>query len=131
MQEKARDIFINKGSSLNTFKSKISKNFSNACKKTGIYESKKTTLHCLRHTFALMKFLECGNLDWVATLLHHDDTKVTKKHYASFSIRRLKKDFPTYWKKIQEVQKMAQKCDVATQFVATPMPMNYNPRQRD
>ena len=127
----ARDEHLAKGSKMVTFKNKFTKKFQDCCRELGIYIPYKTTLHCLRHTFALMKFLECGNLDWVATLLHHDDTKVTKKHYASFSIRRLKKDFPTYWKKIQEVQKMAQKCDVATQFVATPMPMNYNSRQRD
>ena len=110
MQEKARDIFINKGSSLNTFKSKISKNFSNACKKTGIYESKKTTLHCLRHTFAVKKYLETRDLYEVCKRLNHDKLSTTQI-YSKFSWGRLEQDFPSLVPKQAKMDKcVPQKC---------------------
>ena len=92
--QKARDTFINKGSSLNTFKSKISKKFSDACKKTGIYESKKTKLHCLRHTFAVKKYLETHDLYEVCKRLNHDKLSTTQI-YSKFSWSRLEQDFPS------------------------------------
>ena len=124
----ARDKHLANGSDIVTFKNRLNTKFTDACKKIGIYKPNQTTLHCLRHTFALMKYLECRDLNWVSVLLHHGSLKVTRDHYACFTIRRLKKDFPTYWKQIQKVQKMAQTCDMATPFVATPSHINYNPR---
>ena len=91
--QKARDEHIAKGSKLVTFKSKITKKFTDACKEIGIYESKKTTLHCLRHTFAVMKYLETRDIYEVCKRLNHDSIKTTQI-YSKFSWKRLEQDFP-------------------------------------
>ena len=76
-----------------TFKSKITKKFADACKEIGIYESKKTTLHCLRHTFAVKKYLETRDIYEVCKRLNHDSIKTTQI-YSKFSWKRLEQDFP-------------------------------------
>ena len=92
--QKALDTFIAKGSSLKTFKSKVSKKFTDACKKIDIYVPKKTTLHCLRHTFAVKKYLQTRDLYEVCKRLNHDKFSTTEI-YAQFSYKRLEQDFPT------------------------------------
>ncbi len=91
--QKARDEHIAKGSKLVTFKSKITKKFTDACKLIGIYENKKTTLHCLRHTFAVKKYLETRDIYEVCKRLNHDSIKTTQI-YSKFSWKRLEQDFP-------------------------------------
>jgi len=103
--QKARDTFIDKGSSLNTFKSKIGKKFTDACKTIGIYESKKTTLHCLRHTFAVKKYLETRDIYEVCKRLNHDSIKTTQI-YSKFSWKRLEQDFPTLAPKQAEMDEV-------------------------
>ena len=123
--QKARDTFIDKGISLNTFKSKISKKFSDACKMTGIYESKKTTLHCLRHTFAVKKYLETRDLYEVCKRLNHDKLSTTQI-YAQFSFKRLEQDFAI--KDTTASDMSSEKCDLDTQNVDTQSYINYNSR---
>ena len=53
-----------------------------------------TTLHCLRHTFALMKYLETRDLYEVCKRLNHTSIKTTER-YSQFSFQRLEQDFPT------------------------------------
>ena len=96
--QKARDTFIDKGSSLDTFKSKIGKKFTGACKKIGIYVPRKTTLHCLRHTFAVKKYLETRDIYEVCKRLNHDSIKTTQI-YSKFSWKRLEQDFPSLLRK--------------------------------
>ena len=60
----------------------------------GVYESKKTTLHCLRHTFAIKKYLETRDLYEVCKRLNHDKLSTTQI-YAQFSWSRLEQDFPS------------------------------------
>jgi len=91
---RARDEHLAKGSKMVTFKSKITKKFTDACKKLGIYESKKTTLHCLRHTFAVQKYLETRDIYEVCKRLNHDKLSTTLI-YSKFSWKRLEQDFPT------------------------------------
>lgn len=91
--QKARDEHIANGSKLVTFKSKITKKFTDACKEIGIYENKKTTLHCLRHTFAVKKYLETRDIYEVCKRLNHDSIKTTQI-YSKFSWKRLEQDFP-------------------------------------
>ena len=69
-------------------------NCSNACKKIGIYVPKKTTLHCLRHTFAVKKYLETRDLYEVCKRLKHDKLSTTQI-YAKFNWKRLDQDFPS------------------------------------
>ena len=91
---RARDEHLAKGSKMVTFKSKLTKKFTDACKKLGIYESKKTTLHCLRHTFAVKKYLETRDIYEVCKRLNHDKLSTTLI-YSKFSWKRLEQDFPT------------------------------------
>jgi len=99
--QKTRDEHIANGSKLVTFKSKITKKFTDACKDIGIYETKRTTLHCLRHTFAVMKYLETRDIYEVCKRLNHDSIKTTQI-YSKFSWKRLEQDFPNTWGSMAE-----------------------------
>lgn len=126
--QKARDTFIDKGSSLDTFKSKIGKKFTSACKKIGIYVPRKTTLHCLRHTFAVKKYLETRDLYEVCKRLNHDSIKTTQQRYAQFSWSRLEQDFPSLAPKQAKVDKcIPEKCIPNSDKLNNPhrlMPLN-------
>ena len=53
-----------------------------------------TTLHCLRHTFAVMKYLETRDIYEVCKRLNHNSLKTTMI-YSKFTWKRLEQDFPT------------------------------------
>ena len=111
----ARDNHLDKGSKMVTFKSKVSKVFTNACKKVGIYEDKRTTLHCLRHTFALMKYLETRDLYEVCKRLNHTSIKTTER-YSQFSFQRLEQDYPSI---VENGSKVAKIDDMVTNNMVT------------
>ena len=90
----SRDEHLAKGSSMQTFKGKFSKMFVRACKSVGIYESKVTTFHMLRHTFAVRKYLQTRDIYQVCKELGHTSIKTTEI-YTQFSFARLEQDFPT------------------------------------
>jgi len=52
------------------------------------------TLHCLRHTFAVRRYLETRDIYQVKTELGHSSVVTTEK-YANFDIRKLEEDFPS------------------------------------
>ena len=52
------------------------------------------TLHCLRHTFAVRRYLETRDIYLVKTELGHTSVVTTEK-YANFDIRKLEEDFPS------------------------------------
>ena len=89
-----RDSHLKSGSKIVTFKNKFTKAFTVACKKAGIYKRGVTNLHCLRHSFALMRYLETEDLYKVSKELNHTSITTTEI-YAQFSLRRLKEDFPS------------------------------------
>ena len=88
----ARDKHLAKGSKMVTFKAKFSKTFKDALMEIGIYEKNVTKFHCLRDTFAVMRYLETHDLYLVCKELNHTTIKTTEK-YAQFSLRRLEQDF--------------------------------------
>jgi len=88
----ARDTHLEKGSKMVTFKAKFSKAFMDACMEIGIYEKNITKLHCLRDTFAVMRYLETHDLYLVCKELNHSSIKTTER-YSQFSFRRLEQDF--------------------------------------
>ena len=88
----ARDKHLAKGSKMVTFKAKFSKTFQDALMEVGIYERFVTKFHCLRDTFAVMRYLETRDLYLVCKELNHTTIKTTEK-YAQFSLRRLEQDF--------------------------------------
>lgn len=67
-----------------------SKKFKNAFDTIGIDKY----LHCLRHTFAVRRYLQTQDIYLVAKELGHSTVKTTEI-YANFNIRRLKQDFPS------------------------------------
>ena len=52
------------------------------------------TLHCLRHTFAVRRYLETRDIYLVKTELGHSSVVTTEK-YANFDLRKLEEDFPS------------------------------------
>lgn len=92
-----RDETLSRGTSVETFLANITRNFANSCKKIGIYEEGTTTLHCLRHTYAVREYLKCRDIFKVCQLLHHSSVTTTEK-YAKLNINRLEQDFPTLTK---------------------------------
>lgn len=67
-----------------------SKKFKNACDTIGIDKY----FHCLRHTYAVRRYLQTQDIYLVAKELGHSTVKTTEI-YANFNIRRLKQDFPS------------------------------------
>ena len=54
----------------------------------------KYYLHCLRHTFAVRRYLQTQDIYLVKQEMGHS-TVITTEIYAKFSLRRLEKDFPS------------------------------------
>ena len=54
----------------------------------------KYHLHCLRHTFAVRRYLQTRDIYLVKQELGHQSV-VTTEIYAKFSLRRLENDFPS------------------------------------
>jgi len=52
------------------------------------------TLHCLRHTFAVRRYLETRDIYLVKTELGHTSVVTTEK-YANIDLRKLEEDFPS------------------------------------
>lgn len=67
-----------------------SKKFKYACDTIGIDKY----FHCLRHTYAVRRYLQKGDIYLVAKELGHSSVKTTEV-YANFDIRRLEDDFPS------------------------------------
>ena len=99
-----RDETLERGTSIETFLSNITRAFEKACKKIGIYEQGKTNLHCLRHTFAVREYLKSRDIFKVCQLLHHSSVTTTEK-YARLNINRLEQDFPSLTK-VSKVSKI-------------------------
>ena len=59
-----------------------------------IYTDDTRTLHCLRHTFAVMRYLQTRDIYSVRTELGHASVVMTEM-YANFDVRKLEEDFPS------------------------------------
>jgi len=82
---------IEKGYNPKYFMDRYNKKFVYALKKLGQYK-KGYSLHSLRHTYAIKRWLETGDIHRVAKELGHSSITVTEQ-YASYNIRRISKDF--------------------------------------
>ena len=71
----------------------LSKTFLKAMRKID-GEDTKYHLHCLRHTFAVRRYLQTRDIYLVKQEMGHASVKTTEV-YAQFSLRRLEMDFPT------------------------------------
>ena len=71
----------------------LSKTFLKAMREVDVQDT-KYHLHCLRHTFAVRRYLQTRDIYLVKQELGHASV-VTTEIYAKFSLRRLEADFPS------------------------------------
>tara|TARA_Y100001970_G_scaffold231184_1_gene287282 strand:- start:394 stop:1527 length:1134 start_codon:yes stop_codon:yes gene_type:complete len=116
----ARDDYLKRGS-LVAFKNRFSRKFADALKEIGIYESKVTTFHCLRHTFAVRRYLETRDIYQVCKELGHTSIKTTEI-YTQFSFARLEQDYPSLVKRLEITPKKTLKTHTQNyQFFSPPL----------
>ena len=120
----ARDDYLKRGS-LVAFKNRFSRKFADVLKEIGIYESKVTTFHCLRHTFAVRRYLETRDIYQVCKELGHTSIKTTEI-YTQFSFARLEQDYPSLVKRVEiesEIHHLGTKKGGTTsyQFLSSPL----------
>ena len=78
---------------LESWKGNLTKTFKKAIRQIDGKET-KYHLHCLRHTFAVRRYLQTRDIYRVKQELGHASVVTTEK-YAKFSLRRLEMDFPS------------------------------------
>ena len=103
-----RDEHLSNGYQLINFRNRISSHFSKTCKRLGM----EYNFHCLRHTFAVRKYIETRDILLVSRMLNHETLKPTEE-YTKFNIYRLEQEFPSL------VQKQAQNHDLGTKIKGT------------
>ena len=91
MQRK-HDKHVENGMKSYTYIDRYNKMLTKALK--SINSGDTRTLHCLRHTFAVMRYLKSRDIYLVKKELGHTSVVMTEK-YANFDIRRLIEDFPS------------------------------------
>lgn len=87
------------------FIQRYSREFKRACREIGVEHH----FHDLRHTFAVRRWLETGDILLVKEEMGHASVKTTEI-YTKFSLRRLEHDFPSlsrHYEKRQNHQEMA------------------------
>ena len=81
------------GYKLDSWIGNLSKTFLKAMREVDGQDT-KYHLHCLRHTFAVRRYLQTRDIYLVKQELGHSSVTTTEK-YAKFSLRRLECDFPS------------------------------------
>ena len=81
------------GYKLDSWIGNLSKTFLKAMREVDGQDT-KYHLHCLRHTFAVRRYLQTRDIYLVKNELGHESV-VTTEIYAKFSLRRLEADFPS------------------------------------
>ncbi len=94
----------NRGYKLYNLLNKITKKFKWAIREAGIDD--KHHLHNTRHTFAVRRYLQTGNIYGVKNELGHSSVAVTEI-YAEFKQSRLESDFPTLKEHLSKSRKFA------------------------
>ena len=79
---------------LDSWTGNLSKTFLKAMREVDGQDT-KYHLHCLRHTFAVRRYLQTRDIYLVKQELGHSSV-VTTEIYAKFSLRRLESDFPSF-----------------------------------
>jgi len=81
---------LNTGKNKEDFIKRYSRIFKKALREAGIQQKK---FHCLRHTFAVRRYLQTRDIYQVAKQLGHSSVATTEI-YMRFSFKRLEQDFP-------------------------------------
>jgi len=87
---------------LDSWTGNLSKTFLKAMREVDGQDT-KYHLHCLRHTFAVRRYLQTRDIYLVKQELGHSSV-VTTEIYAKFSLRRLEADFPSLVKSTKNTQ---------------------------
>ena len=90
------------GYKLDSWIGNLSKTFLKAMREVDGQDT-KYHLHCLRHTFAVRRYLQTRDIYLVKNELGHESVTTTEK-YAKFSLRRLENDFPSLVKSIKNAE---------------------------
>ena len=90
------------GYNLDSWIGNLSKTFLKAMREIDGQDT-KYHLHCLRHTFAVRRYLQTRDIYLVKQELGHSSV-VTTEIYAKFSLRRLEADFPSLVKSIKNAE---------------------------
>ncbi len=90
---KMKTVFEAYKGTLESWIGNLSKTFLKAIREIDGKET-KYHLHCLRHTFAVRRYLQTRDIYRVKQELGHESVVTTEK-YAKFSLRRLEMDFPS------------------------------------
>ena len=88
-----RAFFESYKGTLDSWIGNLSKTFLKAMREVD-GQNTKYHLHCLRHTFAVRRYLQTRDIYLVKNELGHESVTTTEK-YAKFSLRRLESDFPS------------------------------------
>ena len=112
-----RDEHLSNGYHIINFRNRLSKVFKIWCQRLGM----DYNFHCLRHTFAVRKYIETRDIMLVSKMMNHESLQPTEQ-YTKFNIYRLEQEFPSL------VQKQAKKNDLETLNRETPSTININPR---
>ncbi len=91
---KKRDEHLSNGYKIRNFTDRYSKMFRRTCMQEGL----DFNFHCLRHTFAIRKYIETRDILMVSKMLFHESLVPTEK-YARFNIYRLEQEYPSLVKK--------------------------------
>ena len=94
---KMRTFFASYRGVLDSWIGNLSKTFLKAMREVDGQDT-KYHLHCLRHTFAVRRYLQTRDIYRVKQELGHSSVTTTEI-YAKFSLRRLEMDFPSLMKK--------------------------------
>jgi integrase len=111
---KIRDDYLAKGYKIDSFLNGLTKRFSRKLKQLGIYEKYKTKLHSLRHSQAVMTYLESSDVKSIMDKLHHSEIE-TSLGYAKIDKNDIEYDFPTSYE-CGEVAKKLQKSQMTDTF---------------
>ena len=112
-----RDEHISEGKKIINFRDRISKTFKRWCKRLGM----DYNFHCLRHTFAVRKYIETRDIMLVSKMMNHESLQPTEQ-YTKFNIYRLEQEFPSL------VQKQEKNTPKNTLNSTTPSTKYINPR---
>ena len=111
------NLFIKRGFNRKSFIDRYNKIFVNCLKNLNIYET-GLSLHSLRHTYAVTRYLKTRDIYQVKVELGHTSVITTEK-YATINLNKLEQDFPSLIKPNKKQYKNRKNDDMYTKYMYT------------